>query len=103
MARPGGVRGRNKAIQLQTLARHSVGDATALEEDKWELRHLIEEYERICHIIDEADEMIEKLLPEIPCSDLASVFPFLQRLPYSHLAGTYVSCLTGISFCERLD
>lgn len=65
MARPGGVRGRNKA-----LARHSVGDATALEEDKWELRHLIEEYERICHIIDEADEMIEKLLPEIPCSDL---------------------------------
>jgi transposase len=70
MTRPGGVRGRNKAIELQSLARHSVGDSTALEEDKWELRHLIEEYERICQIIDEADEMIEKILPEIPCSDL---------------------------------
>jgi transposase len=70
MTRPGGVRGRNKAIELQALARHSVGDSTALEEDKWELRHLIEEYERICQIIDEADEMIEKILPEIPCSDL---------------------------------
>jgi transposase len=70
MTRPGGVRGRNKAIELQALARYSVGDSTALEEDKWELRHLIEEYERICQIIDEADEMIEKILPEIPCSDL---------------------------------
>jgi transposase len=70
MTRPGGVRGRNKAIELQALARHSVGDSTALEEDKWELRQLIEEYERICRIIDEADEMIEKVLPEIPCSEL---------------------------------
>ncbi|MDQ0896822.1 IS110 family transposase [Paenibacillus sp. V4I7] len=70
MARPGGVRGTNKALELQSLARHSVGDTTALEEDKWELRHLIEEYERIRRIIDEADEMIEKILPEIPCSDL---------------------------------
>ncbi|TVY08216.1 IS110 family transposase [Paenibacillus cremeus] len=70
MARPGGVRGRNKAIELQAYARHSVGDSTALEEDKWELRHLIEEYERVCQIIDEADKMIEQLLPEIPCSDL---------------------------------
>lgn len=70
MTRPGGVRGRNKAIELQALARHSVGDSTALEEDKWELKLLIEEYERICQIIDEADEMIKKILPEIPCSDL---------------------------------
>ncbi|WP_235550015.1 IS110 family transposase [Paenibacillus sp. Soil766] len=53
MARPGGVRGKNKALELQSLARHSVGDTTALEEDKWELRHLIEEYDRICRIIDE--------------------------------------------------
>jgi transposase len=70
MARPGGMRGKNKAMELQSLARHSVGDTTALEEDKWELRHLIEEYERIRRIIDEADKMIEKILPEIPCSDL---------------------------------
>ncbi|WP_330217412.1 IS110 family transposase [Paenibacillus mucilaginosus] len=70
MTRPGGERGKNKALELQSLARHSVGDTSALEEDKWELRHLIEEYERIRRIIDEADQMIEKALPEIPCSDL---------------------------------
>jgi transposase len=70
MARPGGMRGKNKAIELQELARHSVGDSVALEEDKWELRHLLDEYERVRQIIDEADEMIEKVLPEIPCSDL---------------------------------
>jgi transposase len=111
MARPGGVRGRNKAIQLQTLARHSVGDATALEEDKWELRHLIEEYERICHIIDEADEIIEKLLPEIPCSDLvrsvgvsvpatAAIFAFggdLRKL--SH--GNQLLRKAGLNLAER--
>jgi len=57
-------------MELQELARRSVGDSTALEEDKWELRHLIEEYERVREIIDEADEMIQKVLPEIPCSDL---------------------------------
>ncbi|MGF7036139.1 transposase [Paenibacillus mucilaginosus] len=70
MTRPGGERGKNKALELQSLARHSVGDTSALEEDKWELRHLIEEYERIRRIIDEADQMIEKALPEIPCSNL---------------------------------
>ncbi|CAG7659001.1 IS110 family transposase IS650 [Paenibacillus allorhizosphaerae] len=70
MARPGGLRGKNKAIELQELARRSVGDSVALEEDKWELRHLLDEYERVRQIIDEADGMIEKLLPEVPCSDL---------------------------------
>ncbi|MGO4350020.1 IS110 family transposase [Paenibacillus sp. MCAF9] len=111
MARPGGVRGRNKAIQLQTLARHSVGDATALEEDKWELRHLVEEYERICHIIAEADEIIKKLLPEIPCSDLvrsvgvsvpamAAIFAFggdLRKL--SH--GNQLLRKAGLNLAER--
>ncbi len=70
MSRPDGVRGKNKAMELQELARHSIGDSTTLEEDKWELRHLIDEYERVRQIISEADEMIKKLLPEIPCSDL---------------------------------
>ncbi len=70
MDRPGGMRGKNKAMELQELARHSVGDRIALEEDKWELRHLLDEYERVRRIIDEADEMIAKMLPEIPCSVL---------------------------------
>lgn len=111
MTRPGGVRGRNKAIELQALARHSVGDSTALEEDKWELMHLIDEYERICQIIDEADEMIERILPEIPCSDLvrsvgasvpatAAILAFggdLQKL--SH--GNQLLRKAGLNLAER--
>lgn len=111
MTRPGGVRGRNKAIELQALARYSVGDSTALEEDKWELMHLIDEYERICQIIDEADEMIERILPEIPCSDLvrsvgasvpatAAILAFggdLQKL--SH--GNQLLRKAGLNLAER--
>ena len=70
MSRPGGVRGKRKAIELLELAKHSVGDTFALEEDKWELTHLVDEYESVQRIVDEADEMIEKILPEIPGSEL---------------------------------
>jgi transposase len=70
MSRPGGVRGKRKANELLELARHSIGDTVALEEDKWELQHLLDEYERVQRIIDEADELIKKVLPEIPCADL---------------------------------
>jgi transposase len=70
MSRPGGVRGMRKAKELIELARRSVGDPVALEEDKWELRHLLDEYDRVRQIIDEADELIQKVLPEIPCADL---------------------------------
>lgn len=70
MSRPGGLRGKRKAIELLELARHSVGDTFALEEDKWELTHLVDEYERIQRIVEEADEMIKKMLPEIPGSEL---------------------------------
>ncbi|QQE78244.1 IS110 family transposase [Alicyclobacillus sp. SO9] len=70
MSRPGGARGTRKAMELLHLARQSVGDTVALEEDKWELTHLVDEYERVQKIVDEADEMIEKILPEIPGADL---------------------------------
>jgi transposase len=70
MPRPGGVRGMSKATQLLELARRSVGDRSALEEDKWELQHLLDEYQRVQRIIDEADERIQSLLSEIPCADL---------------------------------
>ncbi|MDR6882503.1 hypothetical protein [Bacillus sp. 3255] len=73
-------------------------------EDKWELRHLIEEFERICHIIDEADEMIKKLLPEIPCSDLVRSVgvsvPATAAL--LHVEVTYVNFLMVIRYCGRL-
>ena len=70
MSRPGGVRGMRKAAELLELARRSVGDPIALEEDKWELQHLLDEYQNVRRIIDEADEKIRKLLPVMPCADL---------------------------------
>ena len=59
-----------KATQLLELARSSVGDVSALEEDKWELQHLLDEYKRVRRTIDEADVRIQNLLPQIPCADL---------------------------------
>lgn len=70
MSRPGGMRGKHKALELLELARQSVGDTFALHEDKWELTHLVDEYERVQKIVGEADEMIEQILPEIPGSEL---------------------------------
>ncbi|GMA61018.1 hypothetical protein GCM10025859_14580 [Alicyclobacillus fastidiosus] len=36
-----------KATQLIAIARNSVGDVCALEEDKWELQYLLDAYERV--------------------------------------------------------
>ena len=67
MKRAGGPRGLHKAAKLIELATHSIGDPVALEEDKWELQHLLDEYERVRRI---SDELIQKILPEILCADL---------------------------------
>ena len=70
MPRPGGVRGELIANELLELARHSIGDAVALEEDKWELKHLLDEYKRVRRTIDDADKFIREILLEIPGADL---------------------------------
>ncbi len=59
-----------KATKLLELARRSVGEVSALEEDKWELQHLLDEYMRVRRTIDEADERIQSLLSQIPYADL---------------------------------
>ncbi|GMA59633.1 hypothetical protein GCM10025859_00730 [Alicyclobacillus fastidiosus] len=70
MSRPGGTRGMRKATQLIAIARNSVGDVCALEEDKWELQYLLDAYERVRKIIAESDQRIQQLLPQVPCADL---------------------------------
>jgi len=70
MPRPGGVRGMSKATELLSQARCSVGVVIGLDEDKWELQKLLETFERIEMTIQEADNRITNLLPEIPCAEL---------------------------------
>jgi transposase len=69
MSRPGGVTGMRKASQLIHLAKSSIGDTTGLDEDKRQLQHLLDAYEWVRKMIDEADQEIECILPEVPCAD----------------------------------
>jgi transposase len=52
MQRAGGSTGIQKAAQLFSQARRSVGDNTALHEAKQDLQRLLEEYERIVEILE---------------------------------------------------
>jgi len=70
MPRPGGVRGMSKATELLAQARSSVGVIIGLDEDKWDLEQLLDTFERVEMTIQEADNRITKLLPEIPCAEL---------------------------------
>ncbi|WP_235561106.1 hypothetical protein [Bacillus sp. FJAT-28004] len=62
MQRAGGIAGIEKAAQLK----RSVGDQTALEEAKADLKRLIEEYERVTTMLEQIEQDIEALLSEIP-------------------------------------
>jgi len=66
MKRPGGTRGLRKARQLLKQASLSVGKKTSLEEDKWDLACLLDEYERVQRILEETNARIDQLLAEIP-------------------------------------
>ncbi|MFC6233435.1 IS110 family transposase, partial [Paenibacillus allorhizosphaerae] len=66
MERAGGSTGIQKAAELIALAKKSVGDTTALDEAKHDLKRLIEEYERILVMLEEMQQRILALLSEIP-------------------------------------
>jgi transposase len=69
MKRPGGIRGLCKAAELLEQARYSIGDVIGLEEGKWDLQNLLDEYDCVQKILQEVHEKIEKLLTEIPCAE----------------------------------
>ena len=52
MQRAGGSTGMQKAAQLISQAKRSVGDTTALNEAKQDLKRLLEEFERIVEILE---------------------------------------------------
>jgi transposase len=69
MKRAGGSTGTQKAAQLISQARQSIGDKTALHEAKQDLRRLLEEYERIVEILEKVEKDIVALLSEIPMAN----------------------------------
>ncbi|QYR19233.1 IS110 family transposase [Paenibacillus sp. sptzw28] len=74
MKRAGGSTGIQKAAELISTARQSVGDTTALREAKHDLQRLLEEYQRIVNILEQIEKELVTLLGEIPLvSQLRSV------------------------------
>ncbi|MDQ0874428.1 transposase [Paenibacillus sp. V4I3] len=69
MQRAGGSTGMQKAAQLISLAKRSVGDKTAPNEANQDLHRLLQEFERIVEILNEIEKDIQKLLSEIPMAD----------------------------------
>jgi len=66
MQRAGGSTGMQKAAQLISQAKRSVGETTALDEAKQDLRRLLQEFERIVEILDRIEQDIQVILSEIP-------------------------------------
>ncbi|MCQ6559898.1 hypothetical protein NNL21_14450 [Paenibacillus mendelii] len=66
MQRAGGSTGIEKAAQLIAQAKRSVGERTAVEEARADLKRLIEEYERVTNMLEQIEKDIEALLTEIP-------------------------------------
>lgn len=59
-----------KATQLIQVAQRSIGNTTGLIENKLQLRYLLDAYAWVRKTIDEMDQEIERILPQVPCSDL---------------------------------
>jgi transposase len=66
MQRAGGSTGNEKAAQLLAGAKRSVGNITALDEAKQDVRRLIDEYERVVEMLEKMKKDIVELLREIP-------------------------------------
>jgi transposase len=74
MKRAGGTTGRQKAAELLSKARQSVGDTAVLREAKQDLQRLLDEFERITEILEQVERELGTLLERIPLvSQLRSV------------------------------
>ncbi|NOU75701.1 IS110 family transposase [Paenibacillus sp. LMG 31458] len=70
MHRAGGSTGTQKAAELISQAKRSVGDVTALTEAKQDLERLIAEYERVVEMLGDVQKQILAILSEIPIASL---------------------------------
>lgn len=87
MKRPSGARGLAKAIELLKASKRSVGSDKALEEAKWELERLLEDYHRTKRSCEEVEEKIKTLMQEVPIGDV------LQTVG---LTSVQCACILGV-------
>ncbi|MDF2653037.1 MAG: transposase family protein [Paenibacillus sp.] len=66
MKRAGGTTGRQKAAELLSKARQSVGETVTLREAKQDLKRLLDDFERIAGILEQVERELTTLLEEIP-------------------------------------
>ena len=66
MKRAGGTSGRQKAAELLSKARQSVGENAALREAKQDLKRLLDEFERIADILEQFERDLGTILEGIP-------------------------------------
>jgi len=66
MKRAGGTSGRQKAAELLSKARQSVGENAALREAKQDLKRLLDEFERITDILEQFERDLGTILEGIP-------------------------------------
>ncbi|WP_314592122.1 IS110 family transposase [Paenibacillus terrigena] len=89
MQRAGGSTGIEKAAQLIAQAKRSVGERTAVEEAKADLKRLIGEYERVTNMLEQIEKDIEALLTEIPMAQQLRTIKGLGKIfTAAILAGT---------------
>lgn len=69
MKRAGGIRGREKAVQLLTAAARSIGDTSVSVEARRDLQRLLDQYEQIATMLDAMEKEIEDLLDDIPTAE----------------------------------
>jgi transposase len=111
MQRPGGAKGLAKATELLKAARHSVGNTVALEEAKWELERLLEDYERLEEARNEVEDKLRALLPEVPIANVLDTIGLPPVLCASILAfagdlskldhGNQLLRMAGLNLAER--
>lgn len=78
MKRPGGARGLAKAVELLRASKRSVGSDVALEEAKWELAHLLEDYQRAFAVSEQVEAKMESTLQETPLAALLETVGMTQ-------------------------
>lgn len=112
MQRAGGKSGLQKAADLLHAAKHSVGETTTPEEARREIRHLLDEYERLSSCLEEIDQYVAELLSEIPdtveqLSSIKGLSPFFIAVILAntgdlrnYMHGRQLLSLAGLNLAE---
>ena len=88
--------GKKRATTLVALAEQSIGDKTASEAARLELRQLLEDYEHYAHQYDVIEEMLERKVHEVPCADKLLQIPGIGYI-------TVIGFFAEVGSIDRFD